>query len=999
MRNLKKVLSLSLALVMLLGMMVVGAGAATYEDVAAGSDQECAIEVMSAINVFTGTEDGFAPEKTLSRAEAATIVARLVYTKATVDKMTAIGSTFADVQEKAPWAAGAIEACVNDHIVAGDGAGNFNPTGEVTGYQFGKMLLMAINYADESKYTGDNWEFNVRQDLLAAGLDEGVALSVLSNTPMKRADAAQMAFDALTYSPTGSKWAIAGLEGLTFDTVQEALLYGKILKADNLTPVKVPGNDSIAVLTYNLTVETDGEEAEDAYGRPAAAWMLNGESVYTDANKPTITLTKGYKADKLPTALKNGNYKDAESATNGADSVAMTKQSLADLTGNGRIVEVFMTGKTVTKAVVIAPELVDVLKVDTKKNTFTITGNIKIDEDSDFAALIGEVEEGDKLVCVRNGKNVLELYVPETVTGTMTFLAKDGSSATIDGEKVAPCKGYTIEAGLVKEDVIAYMINGYAAEVAEVEGEKQSGNVGDGYIWVTNIWSDNTSKYDKTQVAYVMGVLANGEVTTLQVANPSTDAMSATGDKNTVGVVANWKKLTGTPTPVAMADAAPGKILSIPASTSLAMGNDPAANTLVAGLYYYYEGQNGMKGKVLLAVPSEDNVKEVAAGNAAPAVNTSDPKISVTNDEAYFIRSDVDMVWVSGEGDDLTGNLTGREAIAAKKGYTFILDEKERAAVIFVDAGAKTSENVVYVAAKSGTASFVNADGKKDSGDKVTYYVHGSEEEETGIVKGYSDPGFYTITDNGEGYTLKAYEIAAVKAEQQLKYTNMYNGFLTIDGTDVNVRKAVIIDVRGEDDVVSTVEQLEDLVEDKSLTTVVSLIIEADNSAKAVYVVKSREAMAAPKTTLTKPASNAEPGTKTEVSVSPAQGAFQINIAEADKNVNGYKVTVKGNDGFTNPALEDWGDPDVTKGFVVFFTAGSQDGATLELTITKDGAETPTVTETASPATGAKGYVFYRDDVSTEGTYEWTITSTKTVQDQQVTTQLDTGVYVVPAAE
>ena len=57
MRNLKRALSLTLASVMLLGMMVVGAGAAGFPDVADDNDNVEAIEVLQAIEVMVGNAD------------------------------------------------------------------------------------------------------------------------------------------------------------------------------------------------------------------------------------------------------------------------------------------------------------------------------------------------------------------------------------------------------------------------------------------------------------------------------------------------------------------------------------------------------------------------------------------------------------------------------------------------------------------------------------------------------------------------------------------------------------------------------------------------------------------------------------------------------------------------------------------------------------------------------------------------------------------------------
>ena len=72
MRNLKKVLSLSLALVMLLGLMVVGAGAATTFADLKDKDEISenyaeAVDLLTALGVLEGNEnDEFMPTGTLT---------------------------------------------------------------------------------------------------------------------------------------------------------------------------------------------------------------------------------------------------------------------------------------------------------------------------------------------------------------------------------------------------------------------------------------------------------------------------------------------------------------------------------------------------------------------------------------------------------------------------------------------------------------------------------------------------------------------------------------------------------------------------------------------------------------------------------------------------------------------------------------------------------------------------------------------------------------------
>ena len=77
MRNLKRALSLTLASVMLLGMMVVGSSAKGYDDVKETDNVE-AIEVAQAIEVMVGDERGFGPDRPVNRAEMAVVMGKLL---------------------------------------------------------------------------------------------------------------------------------------------------------------------------------------------------------------------------------------------------------------------------------------------------------------------------------------------------------------------------------------------------------------------------------------------------------------------------------------------------------------------------------------------------------------------------------------------------------------------------------------------------------------------------------------------------------------------------------------------------------------------------------------------------------------------------------------------------------------------------------------------------------------------------------------------------------
>ena len=128
MKNLKRVLSLALATVMLLGMMVVGANAAFTDQ--ESIDYATAVDTLVALKVIDGMGDGtFAPNGTLTRAQAAKMVA---YVKAGANTTTISyydGTTkFTDVGANHAWATGSINYCVATGIIAGMTETTYAPT-------------------------------------------------------------------------------------------------------------------------------------------------------------------------------------------------------------------------------------------------------------------------------------------------------------------------------------------------------------------------------------------------------------------------------------------------------------------------------------------------------------------------------------------------------------------------------------------------------------------------------------------------------------------------------------------------------------------------------------------------------------------------------------------------------------------------------------------------------------------------------------------------------
>ena len=197
MKNLKKVLSLVLALAMAASLMTFAfaADAGDFKDYNEVSHKE-AVDVMSAVGVFNGVGDGtnFDPDGTLTREQAAKIITYMIAGQTEADKLVATIAPYSDVSATR-WSAGSIAYCTSEGIIAGTGDGTFNPTGELTGLAFAKMLLTALGYdAEIEQLTGPSWAINTAKLAVTAGLTKGLDISLTD--PMTREEAAQMALNA-----------------------------------------------------------------------------------------------------------------------------------------------------------------------------------------------------------------------------------------------------------------------------------------------------------------------------------------------------------------------------------------------------------------------------------------------------------------------------------------------------------------------------------------------------------------------------------------------------------------------------------------------------------------------------------------------------------------------------------------------------------------------------------------------------------------------------------
>ncbi len=212
MRNLKKILSLALALMMILS---VTASAAFTDAAKIDADYAEAVAVLNGMEVFQGYEDGsFGPTKAITRAEVAAIIYRIATADVEDDKVALyVDSTnFPDVKA-ADWFSGYVGYCTNAGYIKGYEDGTFQPNKTVTGFETLAMILRAMGYDAQNEFSGAAWAQNIAKIATKAGMLDTVKPGLLAG-PATRELVAELLFSAVKADTVKYVPAFGYVEGL-----------------------------------------------------------------------------------------------------------------------------------------------------------------------------------------------------------------------------------------------------------------------------------------------------------------------------------------------------------------------------------------------------------------------------------------------------------------------------------------------------------------------------------------------------------------------------------------------------------------------------------------------------------------------------------------------------------------------------------------------------------------------------------------------------------------
>ena len=458
----KKLLALVLALVM--SMSLVTISNAAFKD-ADKIDYKEAVDVMNAVGVFVGDEKGnFNAKENLTREQAAKIIAYLELGSKAADAL--VGSNiFTDVAATR-WSAGFVGYCAQAGVVAGVGDSKFDPAGQLTALQFGKMLLVEIGYdAKAAGMTGTDWAINTSKLIATTGLMNGIDGSV--NQVITREKAAQMALNALKtptveYDTKGSSISVNGAE-INFGASTPKYVTSELASARNISSDQLSNQNGYTVeLGEKLYKDLKKTATTDAFGRDASKWSIKSEVIGTYVDKSDLVETYTAKASKgalytlvgsdVVSSLKSTKedsgvltvYENGKEVKNPAVASYFDKNNsgAAGISGNGVVTEVYMNKDYDVKIIQIntylvqatddysaKKESVSIATVDIGSNLPALPSTISID---DFD--VADVKEDDYLLVTYADDAIQSVKAAKMLEGVVSEYTEK-EYVVIDGTK------------------------------------------------------------------------------------------------------------------------------------------------------------------------------------------------------------------------------------------------------------------------------------------------------------------------------------------------------------------------------------------------------------------------------------------------------------------------------------------------------------------------------------------------------------------------------------
>lgn len=851
MKNLKKVLSLVLALAMALSLMTVAfaADASDYKDYDEVTYKP-AVDVMTAVGVFNGTGDGsnFSPDGTLTREQAAKIITYMLLGQEAADKLTATIAPYSDVAASR-WSAGAIAYCTNEGILAGTGNGKFNPTGELSGLEFAKMLLVALGYDPQiEQLVGNSWAINVSKLALGdADLDDGMESVALSAT-LTREQAAQMAFNAMKatlveYTDGGSNIVLPGDIIINTNPSKATPVTSKVkAEATNISDEKTTDGQWTVEFAEKYCKDLQLKESVGHMMQLTDKWTYKSATIGEYMTTPDAVAVVDDTDKSINDILTGSSYMDysssdialAENAEgddgskyiyiNGVEQNNLNKElTQGDVVyayenNDGDVAKVVVAHYTYAKVDSISDNMSTseenngasyrVKLVDIDDNNL---GTFYDDYDDTSKELPGfdasTYEEGTVLAVAMNGKKAVASYVADVVTGKPTSVKEAvNGNITIDGTKYdyagAPAGNYD-NIDFDKEYSVYTTNEGY---VIAIDGASAA-NLEDIY-YVTAIYNETTGG---EKVYYAQRVSSEGKVDTVEV------------EQGALEIIADSTRLTD-------ATGVSGDISVGKAAAGLYEFSDKKVAETSLGTGTSAEQKSGNEVYTIKPFDASelDDDFDQTVTKLKSDIKATDSTLK-TNAGSFYVNDETVYLAVESQGSkiDVTYAVGGLKCTGTPAAYVVTDEDDSKTARLVIFAGdslstSASTENIVYL------ADDANQKASSDTYTTDDLWLMEDLTNPAGIIitDDNTDQGFYTYSMDGDNYKLEdANELTLNAAYDDedgymdgLTVTSVYNksgkAYVTFADNnnyldDVKFNGVTIIDTRSESDIDNSVYNTE----------------------------------------------------------------------------------------------------------------------------------------------------------------------------------------------
>lgn len=162
-----------------------------FPDIPDGADYADAVLALASMGIIVGDQNGnFNPNSTITRAEAATIICRMLGVENEARQLKTC--TFADTRSH--WSVGYVAKASELGIISGYNSSTFGPDDPVTYIQMVKLLVCALEM-DKAAQDAGGWPNGYRQ--VAENLGLLVGISETGNGQINRANVVKMIYNSI----------------------------------------------------------------------------------------------------------------------------------------------------------------------------------------------------------------------------------------------------------------------------------------------------------------------------------------------------------------------------------------------------------------------------------------------------------------------------------------------------------------------------------------------------------------------------------------------------------------------------------------------------------------------------------------------------------------------------------------------------------------------------------------------------------------------------------